>query len=480
MSDAHFAPGALRRLIAGSLIALLACGAMLAERAAAEEAEPSLGALLRLEEALTTAEKADLQRVLATLGYYGGPIDALFGGGTREAIRRYQASIGAPETGWLTAGQMDDLMAGSAAALTAGGADGAGDTVTTAADLGRLETVLTATDRVALGDRDDLYRFRLDRAERVTLAMTLAAGDADLALLDAGGALIAVSDRQSRAAETIEAALDPGDYTVQVSYFEGTAPYDLAIRASGPPATAAADLMARETAWSRAERRRVERGLQLLGYLTDGVDGYFGGRTRDAIRGFQLAAGEPATGYLTTAQRVRLAVGAAEAAAAAGRETAEAAVARAAAARSIADRAPPSGFEGYRGEMRDGRRVGLGVFAPDGGSRYEGEFADDRRHGLGVAHEADGDRYEGEFVDANPSGFGSFTKPDGRAWHGEFVDGPLDGFGVFIGTDGFRAAGEWRRDDGGGWSFSGFGEQGRTGETPRRGRWERSELVEPL
>ncbi len=469
-----------RRLIAAVLLALagIAAGPFGPASVEAQEQETTLGELQRLEAALTAAEKADIQRVLATLGHYDGAIDALFGGGTRAAIRRFQADLGALETGWLTADQMQSLLTGSAAALTGGGPDAAGDTAAGATDLGTLDEALAAADQVSLADREDFYRFRVDRTGPVVISLTLAAGDADLALLDAAGGLLAVSNRPERAADAIEASLPPGDYTVQVSYFQGTAAYDLAIRPTD--ATGDADAADWEAAWSRDDRRLVEHGLALLGYLSDGIDGYFAGRTRDAIRSFQIAGGDAATGYLTPDQRVSLAVAAAEAAAAAGQETAAAAAARAAAARSVAERAPASGFEGYRGEIRNGRRDGLGIFAADGGGRYEGEFADDQRHGLGVVYEADGDRYEGEFADADRRGFGTFTKPDGRLWRGEFVDGPLHGFGVFYGTNGFRAAGEWQRTDTGGWSFTGFGEQGEPGQPPRRGRWNASELIEPL
>ncbi len=51
------------------------------------------------------------QVALATLGYYDGRIDGVFGPDTHAAIRRYQHEIGAPMTGDLTEGQMARLLA---------------------------------------------------------------------------------------------------------------------------------------------------------------------------------------------------------------------------------------------------------------------------------------------------------------------------------------------------------------------------------
>lgn len=56
----------------------------------------------------------------------------------------------------------------------------------------------------------------------------------------------------------------------------------------------------------REERRRIQGDLTALGYDTRGVDGIFGRGTRGAIRGWQEAEGETATGFLTADQIAKL------------------------------------------------------------------------------------------------------------------------------------------------------------------------------
>jgi peptidoglycan hydrolase-like protein with peptidoglycan-binding domain len=47
------------------------------------------------------------------MGLYQGPIDAIIGVLTREAIREYQKKNGAAETGYLTPDQLQALTASS-------------------------------------------------------------------------------------------------------------------------------------------------------------------------------------------------------------------------------------------------------------------------------------------------------------------------------------------------------------------------------
>jgi Putative peptidoglycan binding domain len=58
---------------------------------------------LPAEDQMSEADRRQVQEVLERLGYYQGPIDGEFGQLTRAAIRRYQDSIGAKSTGYLTA-----------------------------------------------------------------------------------------------------------------------------------------------------------------------------------------------------------------------------------------------------------------------------------------------------------------------------------------------------------------------------------------
>jgi len=86
-----------------------------AEREAppAREAEENHVEALKLVEALLgRSKKKELQRKMRDLGFYSGPIDAIFGDITRQAIQDYQADVGDPVTGYLTPNQIQALIEG--------------------------------------------------------------------------------------------------------------------------------------------------------------------------------------------------------------------------------------------------------------------------------------------------------------------------------------------------------------------------------
>jgi hypothetical protein len=62
------------------------------------------------EPPLSEADRRGIQTTLTMLGYYRERVDGAFGPGTRAAIRRYQAEIGAAPSGALTAGQARRLL----------------------------------------------------------------------------------------------------------------------------------------------------------------------------------------------------------------------------------------------------------------------------------------------------------------------------------------------------------------------------------
>ena len=72
---------------------------------------------------LDRASRRRIQRGLAAAGFDPGPADGMFGPGTRTAIRRWQASRGAPSTGYLDGASASALGAPavSAASVGAGG-----------------------------------------------------------------------------------------------------------------------------------------------------------------------------------------------------------------------------------------------------------------------------------------------------------------------------------------------------------------------
>ncbi len=63
----------------------------------------------RQERELTRAERLELQQLLAQRGFYKGTPDGQFGGDTRQALRNFQASIGAAADGFATAGVLEQL-----------------------------------------------------------------------------------------------------------------------------------------------------------------------------------------------------------------------------------------------------------------------------------------------------------------------------------------------------------------------------------
>jgi lytic murein transglycosylase len=63
----------------------------------------------RQERELSKAERLELQQILAQRGFYKGTPDGQFGGETRQALRNFQASIGAPADGFATAGMLEQL-----------------------------------------------------------------------------------------------------------------------------------------------------------------------------------------------------------------------------------------------------------------------------------------------------------------------------------------------------------------------------------
>jgi hypothetical protein len=63
----------------------------------------------RQERELTRAERLELQQLLAQRGFYKGMPDGQFGGETRQALRNFQASIGAAPDGFATATVLEQL-----------------------------------------------------------------------------------------------------------------------------------------------------------------------------------------------------------------------------------------------------------------------------------------------------------------------------------------------------------------------------------
>jgi hypothetical protein len=63
----------------------------------------------RQERVLSRAERLELQQLLVQRGFYRGTPDGQFGGQTREALRSFQASIGAPADGFASSDVLERL-----------------------------------------------------------------------------------------------------------------------------------------------------------------------------------------------------------------------------------------------------------------------------------------------------------------------------------------------------------------------------------
>jgi lytic murein transglycosylase len=63
----------------------------------------------RQERELSRAERLELQQLLVQRGFYRGTPDGQFGGETRQALRNFQASIGAPADGFASADMLERL-----------------------------------------------------------------------------------------------------------------------------------------------------------------------------------------------------------------------------------------------------------------------------------------------------------------------------------------------------------------------------------
>jgi membrane-bound lytic murein transglycosylase B len=63
----------------------------------------------RQERELSRAERLELQQLLAQRGFYRGTPDGQLGGQTREALRGFQASVGAPADGFASADVLERL-----------------------------------------------------------------------------------------------------------------------------------------------------------------------------------------------------------------------------------------------------------------------------------------------------------------------------------------------------------------------------------
>ncbi|MEZ5670551.1 MAG: peptidoglycan-binding domain-containing protein [Alphaproteobacteria bacterium] len=292
-----------------------------AQQARAEQLLADHQALLDSgEPPLTQADMEAVQRGLAATGFYQQPVDGRFGSGTRAAIRSYQAARGYPATGYLTAGQLQELMAAAETGQPQQTVDVVGlpPAPTTEGQPAPVEPVsdearaICAANVAQLSSAVDRTRdYREELNPRVGDLRTMLRGPRIPAFDAAEG---------SRIAGGIDSYLDQldvfHDQAEQVAGLCGDE-YDVALASLGNQVDSLRSVQQRaeqisrdydalvasgEPAMSREEMVEVQQGLQALGHYSGGIDALFGPGTRNAIRSYQAAIGASQTGYLTGEQ----------------------------------------------------------------------------------------------------------------------------------------------------------------------------------
>ena len=146
---------------------------------------------------------------------------------------------------------------------------------------------MVTTGRIG-ADQTQQYRFTLAASAKVQAVLVPVEGDLDLMLRAGPDVAPIASVNTGTATELIAAPLPAGEHVLEVIGNHSSS-YRLIVRLAVPskPSTPAITL---EQQWDVDERRLVEHGLDLLGYVPGEVDGVFTGATRAAIRGFKRAS----------------------------------------------------------------------------------------------------------------------------------------------------------------------------------------------
>jgi hypothetical protein len=68
----------------------------------------------------------------------------------------------------------------------------------------------------------------------------------------------------------------------------------------------------------------------------------------------------------------------------------------------------------YKGELKDDKREGYGIFTWKDGGKYEGEWENDVENEYGVYIDKNGEKYEGQFKDNQKHGYGILYDKNGK------------------------------------------------------------------
>ncbi|MEN9542023.1 MAG: hypothetical protein RLZZ459_2114 [Cyanobacteriota bacterium] len=111
-------------------------------------------------------------------------------------------------------------------------ADGAGNTLPTARNIGALSGSRSFRDWVGSTDLNDYYRFDLAQSSNLSLSLNGMSADANLRLLSSTGAVLASSVNGGTAADSISRTLNAGTYYAQIYSSGGNTNYDLTLTAA--------------------------------------------------------------------------------------------------------------------------------------------------------------------------------------------------------------------------------------------------------
>ncbi|MEB3307338.1 MAG: PPC domain-containing protein, partial [Cyanobacteriota bacterium] len=117
---------------------------------------------------------------------------------------------GDPDTDLLTGAQHESSDGPSGLSFRTAVADGAGNSLATARDIGTLSGSQSFSDWVGKSDRDDFYRFEITEASQFSATLEGLSADADLQLLSSSGAVLASSTNARAAAEMISGTISAG------------------------------------------------------------------------------------------------------------------------------------------------------------------------------------------------------------------------------------------------------------------------------
>lgn len=108
----------------------------------------------------------------------------------------------------------------------------AGNTLSSALDIGVLNSSQTFNDFVGSSDNNDYYRFTLSTAANFNLSLTGLSSDADVQLLNSSGGVLASSEAGSTISEAIRQVLAAGSYYIRVFPYTGSTNYTLTLSAT--------------------------------------------------------------------------------------------------------------------------------------------------------------------------------------------------------------------------------------------------------